>query len=240
MAVFLTHVAVALVVPKLPDGRALRLTIPGYGHGVGTGGHVWPAASVLCRYLASRQQEVEGARVCELGSGIGAVGLYVAALGARSVVMTDMDPQVRDLAAENVEQNRALLCTNTSVFCRTFSWGTPIERLSRDPDFDLVLGSDITYKPRQHRLLCATLAELLLRDPSEGRPPSRAVIAHTHRPVADVLNGGVEGLEHLRRTASKAGLHTRTLHAEHRNLAKVSVVEMTLQQGQGDGPIPTT
>ena len=49
--------------PRLPSGASLELTVPGYGRGFGTGGALWPAASVLCGYLT--QQELSGLAVVE-------------------------------------------------------------------------------------------------------------------------------------------------------------------------------
>ena len=85
------------MLPPLPNGGQLTLNAPGWGRGVGTGGAVWPAAGALCRLL--RGQRLDGLSVLELGTGTGAVGLYAAGCGARSVVLTDADASLCSLAA---------------------------------------------------------------------------------------------------------------------------------------------
>ena len=86
--------------PPLPDGRRLPLLDEGGLDEAeaeeheedaehladlvsSTGARVWPCAAALCRWLAQHADAFKGgARVLELGSGTGAVGVYAAALGA--------------------------------------------------------------------------------------------------------------------------------------------------------------
>ena len=95
--------------PLLPHGSRLALTTPGWGRGVGTGGAVWPASEVLCRWMLDERMVVQGASVLELGSGTGAVGLFAAGCGASSVLLTDGDSTLCSLAADNARANRALM-----------------------------------------------------------------------------------------------------------------------------------
>ncbi|RYG96013.1 hypothetical protein EON65_55060 [archaeon] len=61
--------------------------------GLGTGTFIWPAAQVLSKYLEhvfSPTNGLAGKKVCELGSGVGLVGIVAALLGAE-VVLTDQE-----------------------------------------------------------------------------------------------------------------------------------------------------
>lgn len=218
--------------PRLPCGASLDLTVPGFGRGFGTGGALWPAANVLCEYLS--KQELSGLAVVELGSGTGAVGIYAAALGAGSVVLSDMSSSLRNCAADNVQANRVHFA-QTPISCRTFSWGTrPITPLlMSDKGPDLVIGSDVTYSSRAYSSLCATLSDLFvthLAADSLDRPhdsQARAVLAHQHRPLTAMLSQ-VDALACLTEAADKNGLTVSVVEEVWRNpLSKISLIEVT-------------
>ena len=133
--------------PPLPHGSRLALTAPGWGRGVGTGGAVWPAAEVLARWLLDERKAVQGARVLELGSGTGAVGLFAAGCGASSVLLTDGDASLCSLAADNARDNAALM-PDATVTTMRYRWGGSVEALGGP--FDLALASDLTYEPAAH------------------------------------------------------------------------------------------
>ena len=133
--------------PPLPHGSRLALTAPGWGRGVGTGGAVWPAAEVLARWLLDERKTVQGARVLELGSGTGAVGLFAAGCGASSVLLTDGDASLCSLAADNARDNAALM-PDATVTTMRYRWGGSVEALGGP--FDLALASDLTYEPAAH------------------------------------------------------------------------------------------
>ena len=218
--------------PRLPCGASLDLTVPGFGRGFGTGGALWPAASVLCEYLS--KQELSGLAVVELGSGTGAVGIYAAALGAGSVVLSDMSSSLRNCAADNVQANRVHFA-QTPISCRTFSWGTrPITPLlMSDKGPDLVIGSDVTYSSRAYSSLCATLSDLFVTHSapdSLDRPhdsQARAVLAHQHRPLTAMLSQ-VDALACLTEAADKNGLTVTVVQEVWRNpLSKIALIEVT-------------
>lgn len=53
---------------------------------------VWDAGLVLTQYLAARPHVIAPPKACiELGAGTGAAGIAAALLGARSVVVTDLE-----------------------------------------------------------------------------------------------------------------------------------------------------
>ena len=69
-----------------------------------TGGDQWYAGLALCYYLIQNPHLVRGKRCLELGSGLGLVGLTAARLGARRVVLTDLELQL-DVLKYNVGLN---------------------------------------------------------------------------------------------------------------------------------------
>jgi hypothetical protein len=75
--------------------------------GAGTGVTAWDGALLLARYLEVCSSSVRGCRVLELGAGCGVVGIVAAALGAQSVLMTDL-PSVLPLLQSNMDRNRHL------------------------------------------------------------------------------------------------------------------------------------
>lgn len=125
---------------------------------------LWPSSLALAR--AVRPMALEGARVLELGCGLGLPSVAAALAGGR-VLATDWSPEAVRFAALNAERNRVELET---AVC---SWSDPAELLSRAP-WDLVLASDVLYERRNGGLLLELLPRLvgdgdvLLADP--GRP----------------------------------------------------------------------
>ncbi|KXS11176.1 hypothetical protein M427DRAFT_73145 [Gonapodya prolifera JEL478] len=74
----------------------------------GCGGRTWESAFLLTSYLTRHPAVVRQKRVLELGCGTGVVGLVAAGLGAREVVLTDLECML-DVARRNVEVNRGVL-----------------------------------------------------------------------------------------------------------------------------------
>lgn len=88
-------------------------------NGIGTGGQVWPAAIVLCKYLEKKysdccslendilrkesKETLEYKKVIELGSGSGVVGIVASLLNAYSVMITDVE-SVFPLMHKNCER----------------------------------------------------------------------------------------------------------------------------------------
>ena len=72
-----------------------------------TGHRIWLGALGFIEWLSRRRisDSLAQRTVVELGCGTGLCGLALAALGARSVTMTDIDAEVCDLALANLELN---------------------------------------------------------------------------------------------------------------------------------------
>eukprot|EP00929_Paragymnodinium_shiwhaense_P121085 TRINITY_DN93201_c0_g1_i1.p1 TRINITY_DN93201_c0_g1~~TRINITY_DN93201_c0_g1_i1.p1 ORF type:complete len:289 (-),score=37.64 TRINITY_DN93201_c0_g1_i1:770-1636(-) len=106
----------------------------------GNGATVWDAALVLIQFLET-QTVFPGARVLELGSGTGLVGMFAAKMGAK-VTVTE-----RGLALPLLERN---LTENeldkTSVLVKELDWTSkPFPAWLTEQPYDVVLGSDLVF-----------------------------------------------------------------------------------------------
>ena len=111
----------------------------------------WPASLGLARYLAA--QALAGARVLEVGCGVGISGLGAAAAGADALV-TDNEPAALRLAMMNARRNGIPL---RAAVADWRAW--PLRGR-----FDRVIGSDVTYEPAAFDALLAVLEQALVPD----------------------------------------------------------------------------
>src|SRR4051794_26779251 len=123
---------------------------------------LWPSGVALARAIADRS--LRGARVLELGCGLGLPSL-AAALGGGRVLATDWSPAAVELLGENAARNGARL------EFEVVRWEQPDALLARAP-WDLVLAADVIYERRNVGVLADLLprlgGEVLFADP--GRP----------------------------------------------------------------------
>jgi predicted nicotinamide N-methyase len=130
---------------------------------------LWPSAQLLARTLAGRS--LRGARVLELGCGLGLPSLAAAVAGGR-VMSTDWAPEAVEAVRNNAAHNQISL---EAAVC---DWRDPPERLCAAP-WDLVIAADVLYERRNVAPLCALLqrvaAETWLADP--GRAPAEQLLA---------------------------------------------------------------
>ena len=205
--------------PPLPSGALLNVHAPGMK--IGLGGRLWPSAATMCRWLCT--QDLSGRHVLELGCGCGGVGLYAAALGAASSLLTDNgEDELLQTASGNIGRNHRLL-TTSAVEVKYHCWG---ERdLILPPRLDFVLGSDVTYSLASHDPLCRSIRWVI-----DERSP-RVILAHEHRGLTRQGNftplAGAEGdegdvaLAHLDESAAALGLQVRILCTEGQDEAGI-------------------
>eukprot|EP00930_Biecheleria_cincta_P035152 TRINITY_DN24205_c0_g2_i1.p1 TRINITY_DN24205_c0_g2~~TRINITY_DN24205_c0_g2_i1.p1 ORF type:complete len:557 (+),score=125.29 TRINITY_DN24205_c0_g2_i1:121-1671(+) len=162
------------VAARPPAGRSLKLMEDPTGcFGAGTSGAVlWPAATALIEHLDTKIQAslLGGTRALELGAGLGAVGLFLALHKGCDVVVTEL-PESLPLLLRNVAENFPAGDGPQAV---PLSWGDE-EQMGTLGSFDLVVGSDVTYRPDCLIDLLATAARLL-------RPGGKLCLSLQDRP----------------------------------------------------------
>jgi predicted nicotinamide N-methyase len=125
---------------------------------------LWPSALALARWVGTRA--LHGARVLELGCGLGLPSIAAALAGGR-VLATDWSAEAVDFAQRNAAANGARVETMVAA------WDDADELVQRGP-WDLVIGSDLLYEPRNIALLLDVLENVadhaVIADP--GRPAS--------------------------------------------------------------------
>ncbi|KAL8796442.1 MAG: hypothetical protein Q9182_007375 [Xanthomendoza sp. 2 TL-2023] len=133
-----------------------------------TGNRTWDAALFLATFLSSTGRHfVQDKSVLELGAGLGFLSILCGKhLGAKHVLVTDASEGVMEMAWQNAELNNVEDIIKTAVL----EWGTPevedVLRGARDSvSFDLILGSDMLYEPRDFPALISTLQALFSRYP---------------------------------------------------------------------------
>ena len=125
---------------------------------------LWPSGLELARRLSGRA--LHGARVVELGCGLGLPSLVAAACGAR-VLATDWSSAALELLERNAAANGLRLRT------LRVDWAAAEELLELAP-FDLVLAADVCYERRNVALLLELMPQLgpeaWLADPGAPSP----------------------------------------------------------------------
>jgi len=151
------------------------------------GSVLWDASRSLLAHVAWQRSRgiddlVAGRRLLEIGAGTGAVGLALARMGAREVVMTDKPSQL-PLMRRNREHNHHAGAAdhNAPVSILPLVWDnewlhTSDESLSKPDAFDTIVCCDCVYPDRP-----SPLASVLL-DLLELNPQSTMLLAFEQRP----------------------------------------------------------
>ena len=174
---------------------------------------LWPSGLALARAVAGRS--LAGARVLELGCGLGLPSLAAALRGAR-VLATDWAPDAIELLRRNAERNGVPL--ETAVV----AWTEP-EALVRRGPWDLVLAADVLYERRNAEPLLDLLPRLVLRGGDDPKPsdtvlqgrgsrrPAEILLAEPGRPTAaaflDAVRERWEGVTTILQDSPRVDLH---------------------------------
>ncbi|TCK24236.1 class I SAM-dependent methyltransferase [Pseudonocardia endophytica] len=163
----------SLLRPADPDALAFEPVGRDVG-GDGTEWHpphwarLWPSATVLASALAN--DELDGARVLELGCGLGLPSLAAARAGAH-VLATDLSPAAVALTSVNAAHN------GLDVDVAVADWTAPPDVVTAGAPWDLVVAADVLYGQWADNLLADLLPRLvgtegavLVTDP--GREPA--------------------------------------------------------------------
>jgi predicted nicotinamide N-methyase len=138
--------------------------------------HLWGSSVALAEVLASRA--LRGARVLELGCGLGLPSIAAARAGGR-VTASDWSPPALAATAANAERNDVEV---TTLEC---AWEDPGPLLEGAP-WDLVLGSDVLYERRCADVLGGLVPRLM-------RARGEAWIADPGRAAAESFVQAVDG-----------------------------------------------
>jgi len=130
-----------------------------------TGCHVWAAALVLARWLATDPKLralIAGSVVVELGAGCGVPGLMAALhTHARRVVLTDLNADTLSNLRVNADSNLAACAAWCSLEVLELDWNTVEAAAAIDEPADVLLGSDLCYESDAVRLVGAVVRALL-------------------------------------------------------------------------------
>lgn len=169
-----------LELPPLPSGLPLTLlSVPpsALSHADQLNSNIAHAAPFLCSFLRGQGAGIEGCRVLELGTTIGACGIFAAGLGARQVVITGPDA-LCGILRSNIQKNRMVFAEGALVEVKPFEWG------SEDPisseQFDWVIAADLLLggSVKDCAAICRSLRGVL---PNKGGAcPTRAILACEH------------------------------------------------------------
>ncbi|KAK6125971.1 hypothetical protein DH2020_040279 [Rehmannia glutinosa] len=117
---------------------------------------LWPGTFAFAEWLVEHRSWIEGRRILELGSGTGALAIFLKNSFQLDITTSDYDDaEIEENIAHNCRINRV---TPVLPHIR-HSWGDvfPIS----DPDWDLIIASDILLYVKQYANLIKSLSFLL-------------------------------------------------------------------------------
>ncbi len=126
--------------------------------------YVWPASVALCRWLeAERMHDVRGARVMELGAGLGLPSLFCCHFAERTLAIDCNERAVTKLNAAFAEHGAA-----GTASAQTLWWdeADALAQIATSERISLLLAADVVYPMKDASPLLAALALLRQRLPS--------------------------------------------------------------------------
>jgi len=132
-----------------------------------TGASIWPGGLALATKVSYNQHLVKDQRVLELGCGAGLVGIAAVLAGAKSVTVTDGNPEILRLAEQNIRSNLPL-DKQPRIDVRRLRWGNAddLDQWISEAAYDVVLASDVAYDRRAFPTLFGTIQVMLKQNPS--------------------------------------------------------------------------
>jgi len=160
---------VTLPIPGSPPGRILKLVEDPKGviSAGATGSVLWPACMAMIQELDEQfgHLDKKPKSAIELGAGLGALGLFLAVHQGIPTTITEL-PEVLPLLQRSVKECKSHQSfENAPVEVAPLRWGE-LTHIAPLGTFDLVVGSDISYRPDCLDELLQTAESLLS---AEGR-----------------------------------------------------------------------
>ena len=145
-----------------------------------TGMTLWNSGLLLTRLLDAMVDELQQRQggdstidnyfwrnqdVIELGCGTGLCSIAAHRLGAKSVVATDGNPRVLELAQANIRQNHGESIDSkgaspANIRAEPLQWGF-LNAMDYSESASFVIGADLTYNPGSWDILAETIATIL-------------------------------------------------------------------------------
>jgi len=133
-----------------------------------TGLRTWEASLRLSEYFLQKPELCRGKNIIELGAGIGLLSLICAKLGAKSVIATDVNPDVIERLNLNIESNRNILNKENLTIpqARKLDWNEKNLDITLYNCLDLIICADVIYNPENIEPLVNILSLFLNAIPS--------------------------------------------------------------------------
>eukprot|EP01114_Cavostelium_apophysatum_P002472 TRINITY_DN12205_c0_g1_i1.p1 TRINITY_DN12205_c0_g1~~TRINITY_DN12205_c0_g1_i1.p1 ORF type:complete len:252 (-),score=26.34 TRINITY_DN12205_c0_g1_i1:13-747(-) len=122
-------------------GKTIKIKQSDVGSRVGA--TVWDICIAMCKYFERSEYKADyfrTKRFIELGSGVGLLGIAIAAMGAH-ITLTDQARMI-PILEKNVKDN--IKVESYKVKVAELDWGDNVPAVN--PPFDVIVGSDLTYE----------------------------------------------------------------------------------------------
>jgi hypothetical protein len=169
----------------LVNNRPLRI-LEVSNAGLGTGLNVWDGSIALTRYLESHAEEyVIGNTILEVGAGTGLVGIAAGMLGAKHVILTDLEYSMQNLT-NNISINFENDSAGLPVEARVLDWHDPAAFGAWQSDRgkwtpDIILASDVVWIDSLVLPLVQTLSYICARAIKLHNPPPSILMSYQCR-----------------------------------------------------------
>lgn len=158
-----------------------------------TGLMLWESAHFMCNLLAENPSVTSGKRVLELGCGSTGICSMISVPFAELVVSTDGDAEALKLLHENIMLNVDPGLIQKMVI-KKLIWGNKedIMTIRELGDFNLIIGTDVTYYAEAISPLFETASALIANNDTETR--SGLILCHMQRRVDEdcILSAAAE------------------------------------------------
>jgi predicted nicotinamide N-methyase len=148
----------------LERSASVEINLPAGFERIGLGAVVWSSAIGLSIWLSraahTGQLRLKGARVLELGAGVGLPGLMCAQLGADApsqVTLTDLSTQLIDRMRENAEHNAKAGTPLPEAALLNWDEQAAADSALSCGEYDVIIGADLVYNPAHVSQLVKTV-----------------------------------------------------------------------------------